>query len=354
MNLINAAIIGFGTAGRVFHAPILNCIEGINLKKIYINHAEKLSSAQRLYPNADAVTSLEEVFRDQTIDLIVIAAPNASHYTLAMDGINAGKHVVIDKPFTVTSSEADQLIAAAKEQGVVLSAFHNRRWDSDFKTVQKLVRSGLLGNLAECEIHMDRFRNYFKNSWKEDNLPGSGLLYDLGPHMIDQALTLFGSPISITADLRKQRNDAKEIDNFELILHYEMLKVTLKAGMLVKIPSPHFLLLGDKGSFAKYGMDPQEEDLGCGLNPRDKSNWGIESPEWFGTIAAQINGISLEGKIESEPGDYRDYYRNIYHAITQQEALHVTPQQARNTIRLIELAMESNQTKSTVFAEGLL
>lgn len=348
METINAAIIGFGMAGRVFHAPIINSLQEINLKKIYTNNPQNGDYIRSYYPDTVAISNLEEILHDEKIHLVVIASPNLSHYTLAQEAIKSRKHVVVDKPFTVTSFEADRLITDARENNVVLSAFHNRRWDSDFKTIQKMIQSGLLGKLVECEIHMDRFRNFFKNTWKEENLSGSGLLFDLGPHMIDQAVALFGYPSSITADLRKQRENSKEIDNFELILHYDKIKVTLKAGMLVKIPLPHFVLLGENGSFVKYGMDPQEEDLMNGFNPLNKKDWGREPKELFGTISTNVNGINLNGKVDSERGDYRDFYINIHRAITGEEELAVTPQQARNTIRIIEFAMESNQTKSTV------
>lgn len=354
MKSINTAIIGFGLAGRVFHAPIINSIQEFNLKKIYTTNLENINYMKETYPKTSAVSNVEEILNDETIELVVIATPNTSHYSLAKDMLKAKKNVVVDKPFTINSFEADELINLAQEKNVVLSVFQNRRWDSDFKTVKKIVASNMLGNLVECEIHMDRFRNYLKkNSWREENLPGSGNLYDLGSHLIDQAVTLFGLPMAITADLRKQRKDAKEVDNIELILHYEKLKVTLKAGMLVRIPLPKFILLGENGSFVKYGMDVQEEDLTNGYTPLNKKDWGQEPEESFGKILTTVDGITMNGKIESEKGDYREYYKNIYNAITQGGDLAVTPQQARNTIKMIEYAMKSNETRSTIHLEGL-
>jgi predicted dehydrogenase len=196
---------------------------------------------------------------------------------------------------------------------------------------------------------MDRYRKYIKDrAWREDDIPGSGVLFDLGSHLIDQALNLFGVPAAITADLRMQRQVAKTTDNFELILHYNKLKVTLKSGMLVRAALPHFILLGENGSFVKYGVDIQEEDLKAGLTPLTKSNWGDEPEELYGIISTTANGLDINGKVKSEKGDYREYYSNIYDVITNNNTLAVTPQQARNTIKIIEYAMESSQNKCMV------
>lgn len=348
-NIISTAIIGFGMAGRVFHSPIISSLDGFKLNKIYTTNTESIKAIEMLYPNTMVVSDPKEILSDESIELVIIAAPNTQHFSLAKQVLLAGKHVVIDKPFTVTSSESDELISLAQEQGKTMSIFQNRRWDSDFKTLKKVIDSGLLGNLLECEIHMDRFRSYIKDrAWREDDIPGSGVLFDLGSHLIDQALTLFGTPTAITADLRIQRQIAKTTDNFELILHYDKLKVTLKSGMLVRAVLPHFILLGENGSFVKYGMDVQEEDLKAGLTPLTKVNWGEEPEELYGTICTTAKGLDIDGKVKSEKGDYREYYLNMYDAIVNNGDLIVTPKQARKTIRLIEYAMESNQERRTI------
>lgn len=347
--VIKTALIGFGMAGRVFHSPIISSLDSFELDKIYTTNAESIKTIETLYPNTRVVSDMQEILCDESISLVVIAAPNTQHFVLAKQVILAGKHVVVDKPFTVTSAEADELISLANKHGKVMSIFQNRRWDSDFKTITKVIESGLLGNLVECEIHMDRFRKNIKDrAWREENIPGSGVLYDLGSHLIDQALTLFGTPNAITADLRMQRQIAKTIDNYELILHYDKLKVTLKSGMLVRAALPHFILLGENGSFVKYGVDIQEEDLKAGLTPLTKTNWGEEPEELYGTICTTANGLDIDGKIKSEKGDYREYYLNIHDAIANNAGLIVTPQQASNTIRLIEYAMKSNQERCTI------
>jgi predicted dehydrogenase len=353
MNIINTAVIGFGLAGRVFHAPMINSTEGFRLKTIYTTNSDSRALAGDLYPNTAVTADLNEIFSDSDLHLIIIAAPNSCHYSLAEKGILAGKNVVVDKPFTIHSEDAGKLIRLAQKQQVLLSVYQNRRWDSDFRTLKKVVESGILGSLAEFESHIDKFRNYSKGNWREEDAPGSGLLYDLGPHMIDQALHLFGLPYAVTADLRIQRECAKTIDNFELILHYERLKVTLKVGMLVKIPSPRFILQGENGSFVKYGMDVQEDELAAGLTPLNKKNWGQEPKELHGRISAIVNGINIDGTVESEAGDYREYYRNILQVLTKKGKLAVTPEQAANNIKIIEAAIRSSESKCTVELSGL-
>lgn len=353
MSTVNAAVIGFGLAGSVFHAPIINSTEGCHLKTIYTTNSARQARIRALYPDTAATSDLKEIFSDDDLQLVVVAALNASHYALAEQAILAGKNVIVDKPFTLSSRDADKLIELAQKKNVMLSVYQNRRWDGDFRTLKKVVESGMLGSLVEFESHIDRFRNFPKDNWREEDAPGSGLLFDLGPHMIDQALCLFGLPSAVTADLRLQRECAKTVDNFELILHYEKLKVTLKVGMLVKIPSPRFILLGENGSFVKYGMDVQEDDLADGFTPRNKKNWGQEPEAQYGRISAVVNGVDFSGTVTSEAGDYREYYRNIHQVLTQGGKLIVTPQQAANNIRIIEAAIRSNEEKRTVALEGL-
>ena len=200
---INVGLLGFGMAGRIFHASTISCVKGLHLSKIReTKEANRLIIKQR-YPGAVVVNTTEEILEDENIDLVVIATPNLTHFNLTKQALLAGKHVVVDKPFTVTSQEAEELIHLANAQNKLLSVYHNRRWDSDFQTVQKVIQSALLGKLAECEIHYDRFRNSLRpDTWKEDGVLGTGVLYDLGSHLIDQAQVLFGLPLMVTADLR--------------------------------------------------------------------------------------------------------------------------------------------------------
>jgi predicted dehydrogenase len=351
---LKVALVGYGMGGRVFHAPIIQSIPGLEISKILVNNQERAADARRTYPSAEIVGDLKSILQDDGIELVVVATPNESHYGVAKGGLMAGKNVVVDKPFTVSTSEADELIELAKKLGKIISVHHNRRYDSDFLTVKKIIEKGFLGELVEYESHFDRFRNSVRDRWKESDMPGSGNLYDLGSHLIDQALCLFGLPKEVTADIRKQRTGAHIDDNFELILNYGRLKVTLKAGMLVREELPSFILHGQNGSFVKYGMDVQEGSLANGMTPDGLEDWGKEPESMWGTLNTDIEGIHFRGKVESEVGDYRLFYKNVYDAITGQAELFVTPEQARNVIRVIELAKESSENKRTVaFTQGI-
>ncbi|MGB3366155.1 MAG: Gfo/Idh/MocA family oxidoreductase, partial [Acidaminobacteraceae bacterium] len=232
MNKVNVGIIGYGLSGRIFHSAIINSLEEFEICKIVTRNSQKRKMALEDNKNIEVVENVSEIFEDDSIDLVVISTPNTSHVELAMQAMNSGKHVVIEKPFTVTSKEALKLINLSKETGKMLSVYQNRRFDGDFKTLKKVIAAGSLGRLVEFESHFDRFRNKLKeNAWREDALPGSGILYDLGAHLIDQALDLFGLPDEIYGDIRSQRK-GKVDDNFELILYYTDLKVTLKSGSL--------------------------------------------------------------------------------------------------------------------------
>ncbi|MES2731628.1 MAG: oxidoreductase [Bacteroidota bacterium] len=346
---IQVGLIGFGVAGRVFHAPILTNVKGLHLIKIRETKPENIAIANARYPEADIVNEAKAIFDDSRIDLVVIATPNTSHLSLAKEALLAGKHVVVDKPFTITSADADELIELAKRQGKLLTVHHNRRWDSNAKTIKKIIDSKILGTLVEYEAHYDRFRNFFrKDAWREADIPGSGIWYDLGAHLVDEVQCLFGLPEEITADIRIQRLGGNAIDHFAVVFHYPQLKVTLKGGMLVKEPGPTCVLLGDQGSFVKYGMDVQEEALKAGLSPSDVANWGEEPESLWGQLNTEIQGMHIVGKVESEKGDYRGFYANVYKAILGEEELIVTPEQARNTIKMIELAIKSSEEKRTV------
>ena len=336
-NPLNVGLIGFGLAGRVFHAPLIHANPDLRLTHIVQRHGDE---AEKKYPQAKLLRDADELFSEKRIDLVVVATPNTSHFELAAKALSAGKHVVVDKPFAVTSADADKLIDLARKMGRVLSAFQNRRWDGDFLTVCQILDQKRLGRLAEYESRFDRFRPALKpGAWREEALPGSGVLFDLGSHLIDQAIVLFGRPQGIFADLRSQRDRAVAVDSFEVRLAYPALKVTLKAGSLVCEPSPRFTLYGTQGSYLKFGLDPQEEALKQGGSPA-QPNWGSESEEAWGTLA-NCNGSLAREKYPTLAGCYPEYYKNIYEAITGKAELAVKPEQAREVIRLIELAEQS-------------
>lgn len=343
-HVINAGLIGYGKSAQVFHAPVIQTVQGIHLKSVVERHKNESS---RHYPWMEVVRYINSILQDKSIELVIITTPNDTHFDLARQALLAYKHVVIDKPFTVTSEQAQQLIDLARQRKRVLSVFQNRRWDGDFKTVNQLLKEKTLGRLVEFESHFDRFRNTRKAGWREDEGDGTGILYDLGSHLVDQALVLFGPPEAITADIRIQRDSAVVTDNFELILHYRNLKVTLKAGMLVREPNTRYILHGTEGSYVKYGLDPQEDALKQGLTPSEPE-WGIEDPEKWGTLNTNISDLHFEGLVETLPGSYQDYYRNIAEVIRGREKLMVKPEEAMNTIRILEHVIKSSEEKRTV------
>jgi scyllo-inositol 2-dehydrogenase (NADP+) len=344
-DVINVGLVGYGLAGRVFHAPVIQSVPNLRLRKVVERHADE---STRRYPQVGVVRDVAALLKDEEIDLVVITTPNTSHFEYARDSLLAGKHVVVEKPFTTTSVEAWQLIDLARRQNRIISVHQNRRWDGDFQTVKRLLDEKLLGRLVEYESHFDRFRNYERHgSWREEEGRGSGILFDLGSHLIDQAQVLFGLPQMIMADIRVQRDFARTADNFELILHYDKLKVTLKAGMLVREPAPRFILHGTEGAFVKYGFDVQEEALKQGLTP-SATKWGEEPEEQWGTLYTQEGELPLQRRIETIPGRYRAYYENLVDAINGEAELKVNPEEAMNTIRIIELAMESSQKRAAI------
>lgn len=345
---VNVGIIGYGLAGRVFHAPLISADAGFRLAKIVTTDPGRIAAVHQRYPGTLTVNKADSVFEDNDISLVIVATPNELHYEQTKQALLAGKHVISDKPFTVTTAEADDLIKIAKERNLLMTAFQNRRWDSDFLTIKKLIDHKRLGELAEAEFHFDRFRKFIKpGTWKEESRPGTGILYDLGSHLIDQALVLFGLPLAVSGFLSTQRNQGKTIDNFEIILHYQKLKVTIKAGMLVRPLLPRYILLGQDGAFVKYGLDVQEPQLDNGILPAD-SQYGIEPEEIWGTLYDGNEGSIQKEIITSERGNYPAFYRNVYNAITNGEKLMVDPVEARNIIRVIELAVLSAKEMRTV------
>ncbi len=345
MSPVNVGLVAFGMSGRIFHAPFLDHHPGFGLRTVVERHHEH---SKAVYPDVTVVRSLKALLDDDSIDLVVITTPNSLHYEQTKRALESGKHVVVEKPFTITSREADDLIDLARQRDRMLAVYHNRRWDGDFLTVRRILNGRQLGRLVEFESHFDRFRNYLKpDSWREQGEPGNGMLYDLGSHLIDQALVLFGPPDQLTADIRTQREGGQIDDNFELILHYDDLKVTLKSCMLVREPGVRFILHGTKGSYVKYGLDPQEEALDRGRTP-DEPGWGEEPEEHWGTLNTEFDGLHFIGRVETVPGQYQGFYENIYQVLTDDGDLMVKPHQARNVIRMIELARESNEDGRTI------
>lgn len=347
MAAIGVAVIGFGLAGRVFHAPFVSAVPGLKLEAIVQRRGDEAAQA---YPKARILRSVEEALSDSAISLIVVATPNETHYDLAKQALKAGKHVVIDKPFAGTSEEARELIDLAREKKLVLAPFHNRRWDGDFLTVRKVLASGELGRVATFESHFDRFRPLPREAtWKESANDANGMLFDLGPHLVDQALALFGAPESITASVRRDRDTTAIEDAFDITLHYPRLQALCRATMLAAEPAPRFLIHGTQGSFRKYGLDPQEPALvgGAKVPPvGDAREWLGEPESAWGTLVVAPDpnepGNLKRTTIKTELGDYRGYYASVRDAIMGVAPLAVSAEDGYRVIRLLELARQSS------------
>lgn len=342
-------LIGFSIGGHVFHAPFIDWNTDLELYKVTARREEQRRMLAERYPYALAVQSAEEILQDPAVDLVVVATSNDVHYSLAKAALEAGKHVVVEKPFTNTTAEADELIALAREKQLLLSVHHNVRFHSDYRTVQKVVAEGRLGRLVNVEVRYDRFRNQLRpGAWREKNLPGSGIHYDLGAHLIDQSLQLFGRPEAVFADLRIQRDHAEAVDDFEILLYYPRLKVSLKGQMLAKIPTPRYMLFGTKGCFVKPGVDPQEALLRQGVRPDTVADWGKEPEHMYGTLAILENGADVEERIPSEVGGMQAYYQNIAEVLQGKSSLAVKAEQARDVIRILEASEQSCAEKRVV------
>jgi predicted dehydrogenase len=327
---IRVGLIGFGYAARTFHLPLLRTTAGYRVVAVGSSRPAEVAAA---LPDLERVADPETIAAAADLDLIIVATPNDSHVRLAQRALHAGRHVVVDKPFTLTLAEARQLGRLADERGLVLSIFHNRRWDSDFLTVQAAVHGGGLGTIALFESRLDRFRPEIRDRWRERPGPGSGLLYDLGPHLIDQALLLFGVPDSVQATLARQRPGAAAVDQMLLVLRYGERVATLQAGSLVAGGSPRFALHGDRASLVKRRPDAQEEQLRNGLSPGEPG-WGVDPDD-----AVRYDGET--GDVRTVPalsGDQREYYRALGQALRGRGPNPVPPAQGATVMAIIEAA----------------
>lgn len=348
---IKVGLVGFGISAKVFHAPFLTTLPEYEL----ISVVERTKNeSQKLYPSVKVVRSIDEMIADPSIDLIVITTPNETHLPYTLQALEGDKHVVLEKPFSNSSSEAMQLVQIAKRSSKILSVYQNRRYVSDFLTMKEIIEKKILGEIHEFIAHYDRYRAEAKpNAWREEAKPGSGVLFDLGPHLIDQTLCLFGLPQTITADIRKQRPHSKVDDYFDIHLNFGFAKVMLHAGMLVRESGPRYMIHGTKGSFIKYGEDPQEAALKAGELPVGE-NWGKEPDEFQGLLHTDINGAIRKEKYPSKQGNFGYYYKSLYQSIINGKQVTEKPEHGYNTVRLIELAFESHQKHCTIPCSGLL
>jgi len=345
--MIRVGLIGFGLAGQAFHAPMIRGVAGMQLACVL---ERRTDNAKQRYPDERIARTLDEMLSDKTINLCVVATPNDTHFPYTKACLEAGRDVVLDKPMTPTLKEAEQLVAIAQKHGRLLTVYQDRRWDGAFLTVKKLIREGALGEVAEYEARFDRFRLDAKpNAWREvADFPAAGVLWDLGPHLIDGALVLFGEPESIYAAALCQRKSSTVDDAFDVIMQYPRLRATLRARIIAYKPSHHLLVHGSQGSFVKYGMDPQEEILRSDHYPDGLDwgkNWGLEAKEHWGTLTR----VGEEPrKVETERGDYRLFYANVRDAMEKKAPLDVPPEQFLRTQRALVLAHKSSREKRVI------
>ncbi|KAI9995673.1 hypothetical protein PInf_012741 [Phytophthora infestans] len=336
---IRVGLVGFGTGSSVFHAPLLMSSGQFELTHVL---ERSTSKSQVLSPAPKTVRSMEELLA-MDVQLVVISTPTTVHFEQAKQAMEAKRHVVVDKPLCVTAQQADDLCGIAKANGVLFSIFHNRRFDSDFLTLRGLIEDGTLGEVQKFEAHYDRYRPSMKGYWKEKAGLCGGVLYDLGAHVTDQALQLFGEPDSVVSDVQIQREGAENDDYFRLEFKYNKFskrEVILTAGMLVKNPGPKYTVVGTKGTFVKYGEDGQEDALRAGKRPDDEG-WGQEPQSTYGKFTDAATGETRV--VPSKLGSYEVYYKNIAAAIRGEEKLLVNPEEVIPQIRIIEEAKKTER-----------
>ncbi|KLG10880.1 oxidoreductase [Enterobacter cloacae subsp. cloacae] len=339
---IRVGLIGYGYASKTFHAPLIAGTPGMALAAVSSSDATKVHAD---WPTVPVVSEPKHLFNDPNIDLIVIPTPNDTHFPLAKAALEAGKHVVVDKPFTVTLSQARELDALAKSLGRLLSVFHNRRWDSDFLTVKALLSEGTLGEITFFESHFDRFRPQVRNRWREQAGPGSGIWYDLAPHLLDQTVNLFGLPVSMTVDLAQLRPGAQTTDYFHAILSYPQRRIVLHGTMVAAAESARYIIHGTRGSYVKFGLDPQEDRLKNGER-LPQEDWGYDMRDG---VVTKVEGETLvEETLLTSPGNYPAYYAAVRDALNGTGENPVPASQAIQIMELIELGIESAKHRATL------
>ncbi len=330
-------LVSFGMSGRIFHAPFIERNPNFELKTIL---ERTKSKSKVLYPNTTIVRSFDELLNDVQLDLIVINSPTYLHFEMAKQALLANKHVVLEKPMTATSKEGQELLALSNEKSLMLAVYHNKRFEGGYKTVQKLLVNQKLGELLNSKFAVHRYRpDIGPKAWKEETYPGAGILYDIGSHLIDQCLVLFGWPLDLQADLQIQRNNGAVIDYFELALIYKDFTAVIVSDMLTKKSKPTLTLVGTKSTYIKYGADPQESRLA-----QEPINWdeiGADFPENYGTLTN--NNTQESENIKTEEGAYSQFYENVYEVLRFNKPLLITPEQAIDVIKIIEWAFESTK-----------
>ena len=341
---IKTAVIGYGFSAKTFHIPFVTYLNEFELVAISTSKQEVKDD----WPEISHFEQADDLLTQSDAELVIITAPNDVHFKLAKLALENGKHVIIEKPFVTKSDEGEELIALAKKKRLLLSVYHNRRWDGDFLTVQKMLNEQRLGELKYFESHFDRFRPEVRQRWKEQAADGGGLLFDLGSHLLDQAITLFGLPEAISADCKIMRQGSNNVDYFHLILHYPDHLAVLHSDMLSAGPNKRLTINGTAGSYIKYGIDPQEERLIAGAIP-STNDWSEEEPSQYG----HFYDANHCQPIKTERGCYQEYFCQVASAIHTGSDCPVTAEEALLNIKLINLAMESSDLGKKLFIKDL-
>jgi predicted dehydrogenase len=344
--MINVGLIGFGLAGRAFHAQVISRVPGLHLAAILQRTGDEAAKA---YPDAKIVRSLDELLALPDIRLIVIASPNDTHAPFARAALASAHDVVVDKPFTTSYAEAVDLVNFAEKSGRFLTVYQNRRWDGDFQAIRELVAAETLGRIVRFETHYDRFRSNLKpNAWREQRVPGAGILFDIGPHLIDHAMVLFGKPKAVTADVRIERQGGLADDAFDIMFHYpDSLRALLSSSILAASQRPRFLLFGTKGAFVKQTVDPQENNLRFGNLPGTGA-WGAEPEENWGLLTLSDGTDTTQRRVPSGTGDYRDYYANVRDVLEGKAKPFVSLSYALDVMRALEVCRASSDEQRTL------
>lgn len=343
---IKTALAAYGMSGQVFHGPLLKVNPGFEVVEI-LERSENRSA--KLFPEAKIVRDYQSVLENEQVELIVVNTPDNLHFDMVMAALEAGKHVVVEKPVAHTRHQTEELFRKAKAKGVLLTVFQNRRFDGDFLTVQNIIRQGYMGRLVEFESHFDRYRTFVdSSSWKEKGDEHVGVLYNLGSHMIDQAVVLFGKPFAVTAHLKIVRTGGVVNDYYDIRLDYTDFSAILKCSYLVMSPGPRYSIHGEKGSFHKWGIDPQEEMMKKGLLPTG-DDWGSDQDEFRGLLSFQKDGLKVEGKVQTIAGNYNLFYNNVYDVLNNGGETLVKPHEVIAVIEVLEACLKSNRERKTIW-----
>lgn len=344
--MIRTALVGFGDSARYLHAPFITTTDGLQLTHVVERHGNR---AEELYPGLITCRSLDELLAEASVQLVVLNSPNETHLPYARQVLEAGRHLVVEKPLAANAAEVAELIGLSRKHNVMLTVYQNRRWDADFLTVRKVTSQGVLGQLLGYEAHFDRYKPLLNaKQWKEETSPTSGLLYDLGSHLIDQAVVLFGRPQGVWAQLWAQREASAVPDAFDLRLDYGPLKARLRASLLVREPAPRYTVHGTAGSFLKWGIDVQEDQLKAGGPLPGELHFGEEDSQNWGLLHLQHGDNTVRERLESVRGDWGHFYRNVADVITSGAELQVKPEEILLQFEIMDAARQSSQSGCTV------